>query len=448
MSKHKLLLADDSITIQKVVNLTFADEGIDVISVSDGDAAMEKIREIAPDLILADVNMPGLNGYQICEQIKQNADGRAIPVILLVGSFEPFDEAEAYRVGADDYLTKPFQSIRQLVSKVTELLEASKSAENNSAEQTVQQENDNEETDDSLADTERFQLPDINSFQLDDVGMDDEMIQTNQIGSGARGEEQQFATGASGEKFGETAFYQSNYAEYETINETPMQNFSTETSSAKVEAAGSESFYRAPEFNSTVYDFSAETQSSEYRTEELPEELPEDISQRENLSNEDFAPPTFGQTEMNENNSFGRANSAGAEFFDRNSQSSPVLEFDELDLLEVPPLAHKMPGDNNDDTDELETPSSEDFAVPPFASPQAPTTLGDDGEEEPEPEISTRENKANESNLQLPPETIEIIAQKVSERISDKVIREIAMELIPQLTEAIVKKMTKENSKK
>ena len=105
MSKRKLLLADDSITIQKVVNLTFADEGIEVISVGDGDAAMQKIAEAAPDLVLADVNMPGMSGYQICESIKQNAATQAIPVILLVGSFEPFDEAEAYRVGADDYLT-------------------------------------------------------------------------------------------------------------------------------------------------------------------------------------------------------------------------------------------------------------------------------------------------------------------------------------------------------
>jgi CheY-like chemotaxis protein len=71
VSKRKLLLADDSITIQKVVNLTFADEGIEVISVGDGDSAMIKIGENAPDLILADVNMPGLNGYQICERIKQ-----------------------------------------------------------------------------------------------------------------------------------------------------------------------------------------------------------------------------------------------------------------------------------------------------------------------------------------------------------------------------------------
>ena len=119
---RKLLLADDSITIQKVVNLTFADEGFEVTTVSNGDLAVEKIEELSPDIILTDIHMPGLNGYEVCEFVKRNERFRHIPVMLLVGSFEPFNEAEARRVGADDYLTKPFQSIRQLVSKVGSLL--------------------------------------------------------------------------------------------------------------------------------------------------------------------------------------------------------------------------------------------------------------------------------------------------------------------------------------
>jgi CheY-like chemotaxis protein len=125
VSKRKLLLADDSVTIQKVVNLTFADEGIDVITVGDGNAAIAKISEIAPDVILADVHMPGLSGYQVCEMVRSNEATRKLPVVLLVGSFEPFDETEAARVGANAYLTKPFQSIRQLVSQVSELIRTS-----------------------------------------------------------------------------------------------------------------------------------------------------------------------------------------------------------------------------------------------------------------------------------------------------------------------------------
>ncbi|HXF43653.1 MAG TPA: response regulator [Pyrinomonadaceae bacterium] len=122
MSKRKLLLADDSPTIQKVVNLTFGDEGIEVIAFGDGDSALAAVESERPDIILADVNMPGANGYQLCAAVKQKAETAHIPVILLVGSFEPFDEEKALSVGANAYLTKPFQSIRQLVARVRELI--------------------------------------------------------------------------------------------------------------------------------------------------------------------------------------------------------------------------------------------------------------------------------------------------------------------------------------
>jgi CheY-like chemotaxis protein len=119
---RKLLLADDSATIQKVIDLTFSDEGLEVITVSDGRQAIEKLDEVLPDIVLADIFMPGMSGYEVCEYIKRTERFSHIPVMLLVGSFEPFDEAEARRVGADDYLTKPFQSIRTLIGKVSGLL--------------------------------------------------------------------------------------------------------------------------------------------------------------------------------------------------------------------------------------------------------------------------------------------------------------------------------------
>jgi CheY-like chemotaxis protein len=118
LAGRKLLLADDSITIQKVVDLTFADEGVSVLCVGNGREAIERLEEFAPDVVLADVFMPEMNGYQVCEYIKHHDKLKHIPVMLLVGSFEPFDEEEARRVGANDTLTKPFQSIRRLIEKV------------------------------------------------------------------------------------------------------------------------------------------------------------------------------------------------------------------------------------------------------------------------------------------------------------------------------------------
>ncbi|HEV2915507.1 MAG TPA: response regulator [Pyrinomonadaceae bacterium] len=122
MAGRKLLLADDSITIRKVVDLTFVDEGMEVTTVGNGAQAIQKLEEVSPDIVLVDIFMPGMSGYEVCEHIKRDERFRHIPVMLLVGSFEPFDEAEARRVGADDYLTKPFQSIRQLVKRVGALL--------------------------------------------------------------------------------------------------------------------------------------------------------------------------------------------------------------------------------------------------------------------------------------------------------------------------------------
>ena len=133
----KLLLADDSPTTQKVVQLTFADEGIDVVVADDGDTAMELYTHHKPDIVLADINIPGLNGYEVCEAIRKRADNGSTPVILLAGSFEPFDVQKAHSVGASDYLTKPFASIRRLVATVTALLDTA-ARHDETAEETVE----------------------------------------------------------------------------------------------------------------------------------------------------------------------------------------------------------------------------------------------------------------------------------------------------------------------
>ena len=118
MTRPKLLLADDSVTIRKVVELTFADEGIEVSTVADAAAAMLKFVEIQPDIVLVDVGLTGTNGYRICEMIKHDEATKHIPVILLVGSFEPFDQDQAERCKADSVLTKPFHSIRELACRI------------------------------------------------------------------------------------------------------------------------------------------------------------------------------------------------------------------------------------------------------------------------------------------------------------------------------------------
>ena len=127
MSK-KLLLADDSVTIQKVVQITFAHEDYELTITDNGDTAFEKARELQPDLVLADVYMPGKNGYELCTALKQDPALRTVPVLLLAGSFEPFDEGKAMAVKADGWLEKPFES-QSLIDKVAELLAAAPAVE-------------------------------------------------------------------------------------------------------------------------------------------------------------------------------------------------------------------------------------------------------------------------------------------------------------------------------
>lgn len=124
---HRLLLADDSLTIQKVVELTFSESEYELQAVGSGDKAVEALATFRPEIVLADVVMPGLSGYEVCEAVKKLPDGAFIPVVLLTGTFEPFDRARAERVGCDSIVTKPFDS-HALASLVRDLLEKSRKA--------------------------------------------------------------------------------------------------------------------------------------------------------------------------------------------------------------------------------------------------------------------------------------------------------------------------------
>jgi CheY-like chemotaxis protein len=118
----KILVADDNSNIQKMVGLALKEQGIDVVAVGNGEAAVRKISDIHPDLVLADVFMPVRNGYEVCQYVKTDSALSHIPVILLVGAFDPLDEQEAQRVGADGVLKKPFVPPDPLISMVKSAL--------------------------------------------------------------------------------------------------------------------------------------------------------------------------------------------------------------------------------------------------------------------------------------------------------------------------------------
>jgi CheY-like chemotaxis protein len=107
----KILLADDSATMQKVVDLVLREQGYEVVTANTGEEAMNLVAAAPPPaLVLAYIKLPGLDGYQFCQNVKSNPATKGIPVILLAGAFDPVDEARKAEVGAEGSLVKPFQA--------------------------------------------------------------------------------------------------------------------------------------------------------------------------------------------------------------------------------------------------------------------------------------------------------------------------------------------------
>jgi CheY-like chemotaxis protein len=527
VSKRKLLLADDSITIQKVVNLTFADEGIEVVAVGDGDAAMIKFNESMPDLVLADVNMPGLDGYRICEMIKQDDETKHIPVILLVGSFEPFDEQEAWRVGADDFLTKPFQSIRQLVTKVSDLLNApAANSKNSTAEPNFATET-GVENGWQYADTKELPVEETKTENLGDTGMDDEMIQTDQVNEPEQIDEvQKFISDSYSYKDDETE----ELTERESLTENSFRNEADEdfallepkTENELTRITDEEPETESENSDSKVDDFSddkigeetveiseetgsnvssemsepSETVGESERTEEDNDSTDEAVEETDNsngesvveseptadwqiVSEDNEATEISTQTEVeeieeakvsaetetaeienstdqnsNKEDANGTENTetedsnnedsnsevlANTETADNTKTEQPsaspkaAVSFDDLNLLELPPLVEETGIRPPEKNQEIKTVAE---TIEPET--QVAETV----------EIAETSKKADNSEQisaqAFPPELIEAIAQKVAERISDKTIRDIAWEVVPQMTDLIVKKLAEE----
>jgi CheY-like chemotaxis protein len=117
---RKILLADDSVTAQNMGRKILADAGYEVIAVNNGSAALKKIAELKPDLVILDVYMPGYSGLEVCQRLKESQETSRIPVLLSVGKLEPFKPEEAHRVRADAFIVKPFEA-SELLSALSKL---------------------------------------------------------------------------------------------------------------------------------------------------------------------------------------------------------------------------------------------------------------------------------------------------------------------------------------
>ena len=121
MAKGKILVVDDEIYIVHILDFSLGMEGYEVVTALDGEEALRKVQECKPDLIVLDIMMPKMDGYETCRNLKSEEATKHIPVILLSAKGRNVDMQTGYDVGADDYITKPF-SPRKLVDRINAML--------------------------------------------------------------------------------------------------------------------------------------------------------------------------------------------------------------------------------------------------------------------------------------------------------------------------------------
>lgn len=486
VSGRKMLLADDSITIQKVVDLTFADEGMQVTTVSNGEQAIEKLEEVAPDIVLADVFMPGRNGYEVCEHIKRDKRFRHIPVMLLVGSFEPFDEAEARRVGADDFLTKPFQSIRQLVNKVGALLSGAAAAEDEAPTrdlklpaEAARSENQQSATPTELSMADTAPLPQIKdeakaSAPASDeqqpppaghASFDDEMIEAAPASSFSSADGDRQTEGSAPQRAAEFEEVEINPAKeipYNQMQET-IQNYAFDESEAasvvSQPAAASPYMAQAAAADEALLDLgdieppAASVEADDFILD-LMDEAPQPPVQPPPTSDMAVAPPTDEVGEEAVVDFREEMVEATAPQVEEFAEAQAAVEEPRAELTtaeELAPVEEAAPQVSEVDGALLETdelPESALTEMPPAEASSAETTTT--------PAISEEQVAASSSSAasvssqitleQLSPEVIEAIARRVVEQLSEKVVQEIAWEVVPQLAELLIKRKLEENS--
>lgn len=446
---RKLLLADDSATIQKVVDLTFSDEGLEVITVGDGQQALEKLDEVVPDIVLADVFMPGLSGYQLCEYIKRTERFSHIPVMLLVGSFEPFDEAEARRVGADDYLTKPFQSIRTLIGKVGGLLSgggASQEATTRKLAPPPEAEKENRPETDflerSTADTaplpqhEREQRE--REVAYNDLSMDDELIET-MPGSGYAGggptetdaQDPRMTAQYSAADFAEAGISPPPEPPPAAPEKANFDGYATtrmdEPEPAPAPAPSVRSSQPASVGRASAFA-SSDDALLDLGDLDAPPALVEADDFILDLQDETAQQPVAFETPVFETEDAPPA--AQAEYADQQTGAfTPAAE-------EAPPAAEAAP---------REEIYAETQTAPTERLPEGFQFAGAAAAPAQESESQAPPAAAGQITLaQLSPEAIEAIARRAVELLSERVVEQIAWEVVPDLAERLIKRRLEE----
>lgn len=473
---RKLLVADDSPYYQTVLALTFTDEGMAVETTGDGRDALAKLGQFTPDVVLVSVSLPGINGYELCERIKQSERFDHIPVMLLAGLHEPFDEAAARRAGADDVVSKPFKSIRQLVGRVGSMLGGKPADTEESGRgysmlglegsEPVQpadadHQNINEGDNSGAALIAESELADLDVESPASASAADIELQTADTQSLEMPEAIEMAAPdfQTEEDSNVKVFIEAPSMEHETTEPEVEATGSTCVTDVELQTANTQKLERIDDepFGETIEPVAyAQDDTMEFPQVAADDKLdsPSDIAARQNLS-------SVGASEMNEETQAQNAsfqtqpilNDALLDLGDFGSPTPHVLSEDlilDLDYDEVagPAAAPQMFAESAPATaaaEPAESPAAEPvYEEPPVFELQEEAII-----REPQPtETSTASavpgQGAIEPGLGLSPEAIDAIARRAVEYMSEKVVREIAWEVVPDLAELLIKKKLEE----
>jgi CheY-like chemotaxis protein len=424
---RKLLVADDSPYYQTVLGLTFTDEGMEVTTVGDGQGALEKLEQSTPDVILASVSMPGIGGYELCERIKQSERFGHIPVMLLAGLHEPFDQAEARRVGADDVVTKPFQSIRQLVNRVGSLLGGKAAdAEDTAREYSTLGLGRPDAAAPAVPDNHLMAEPNVTVFVEAPSMIDHDSIEVageTADRACAADVELQTADTQKLERVDDEPAIQTvepiAYAQDDTIEMKPAIEVEEKSESPAEVGPGEQmssqmSSIGAPDMNEKPNPQTEPLQSAAVindalldlgdfdSTPSVTEDLVLDLDYEEPVSS-----------------SATRVSELVSEFAAPIEAASPAEAIAAEPVDEEPPVA----------VAELH-----EWAVVAETPPEAASPV----------KASAEAQGSSEPGLALSPEAIDAIARRVVESLSEKVVREIAWEVVPELAELLIKKKLEE----
>lgn len=406
---RKLLVADDSVAIQKVIDLTFTDEGMEVTTVGDGRDALEKLNQFTPDVVLADVFMPGVDGYELCRFIKDDERFRGVPVVLLVGSFEPFDEAEAQRAGADDVVTKPFQSIRDLVSRVGSLV---------SHEDAARQETVDKYSVLGLSQTKDEPVADSPTDATPAIGSEADVSSAEQPDIRVFVEAPSMEPDAT--VFVEAPMMEVEPAATDEHEFPPVIDLQT-ADTKKLEPISTTT---TGESETVELHFVDEQPSDETACGEFAATLPLAESTEVKFDDE-------GVLDLGDIDSFAATANEDDFVLDVDVESVAVSS------ASIAPVSEPTLG-------EPARPAIAGFSDAPetaFARPQPPLTRVTD---EPSEEMSAAPLSDHAQTSGLSPAEIEAISRRVVEQLSDKVVREIAWEVVPELSELLIKRRLEE----